>query len=101
MEPVHKHWRQGRFKRKRGNAETFNLFINFMVSKVFNELQCLHCLYCPSVPSTSFSAEGRTMSFASLLYVEIVLLYVENQTNIRTTSTYKELCSEHCSEQLL
>ena len=53
MEPVRKHWRQGRFERKRGNAETFNLFNAFMVSKVFNEL---HCLYCPSLPILSFCA---------------------------------------------
>ena len=63
MEPVRKHWRQGRFEQKRGNAETFNLFNAFRVSKVFNEL---HCLYYPSLPILSFSAEGRTMSFASL-----------------------------------
>ena len=39
----------------------------FKPSVSFIVFIAIHCLHCHSVPSTSFSAEGRTMCFASLL----------------------------------
>ena len=53
MEPVRKHWCWKSLERKRGNAETLDLFIAFIVFNVFHGL---HCLSYPLLPSMSFCA---------------------------------------------